>query len=93
MKTEDRIERIRGIAERIADFTGVKIVRVEYVMEHGHHILRVIIDKPGGVGTKDCEEMSRALSKKLDEIDVIKEHYYLEVSSPGIDKEDVDSKD
>ena len=78
------IDKIRVTAARIADSTGVEVVRVEYVKESGHNILRVIIDKEGGVGTQDCESISRALSKKLDELDIIKEHYFLEVSSPGI---------
>ena len=93
MKSDDRIEKISRIAERIADFTGVRLVRVEYVKEGGRHILRVIISREGGTGTKECVEMSRALSKKLDEIDVIKEQYFLEVSSPGIESESPDSID
>lgn len=39
-----------------------------------------------GIGTDDCEKVSRYLSAKLDELDPIKQNYYLEVSSPGIDR-------
>jgi ribosome maturation factor RimP len=86
MREEQILETIKSNADRIADFVGVRVVRVEYVKESGRRILRILIDKEGGIGTSDCEAVSRALSKKLDEMDIIKEHYFLEVSSPGIDE-------
>ena len=46
----------------------------------------VYIDKIGGVSTEDCEKMSKILSSQLDEKDPIEESYYLEVSSPGLDR-------
>lgn len=46
-------------------------------------ILRVLIDKPGGVGLEDCEKFSEPFSNELDVMDPIKDSYYLEVSSPG----------
>jgi ribosome maturation factor RimP len=85
MTPEKIEEQVRSVAERIADFTGVRLVKVEYVKEHGAMVLRVTIDKEGGVGTEDCVSVSRALNKKLDEMNCIGEHYYLEVASPGID--------
>ena len=53
-------------------------------------ILRIYIDKPEGegyIGTEDCEKVSRFLSEKLDEADPVEQNYYLEVSSPGMDRE------
>ncbi|MDQ7825041.1 MAG: hypothetical protein RDV48_19730 [Candidatus Eremiobacteraeota bacterium] len=79
------MEQLRSVAERIAVFNGVELKTVEYLKEHGSMVLRVVIAKEEGIGTQECAAISRALSKKLDELDLIKEHYYLEVSSPGIE--------
>lgn len=49
--------------------------------------LRIFIDKPEGVTIEDCENMSRAIDKPLDELDPIEQEYVLEVSSPGIERE------
>lgn len=60
----------------------------EFVKEGPDYFLRVYIDKEEGyVGTQECEEVSRFLSDKLDEQDLIEREYYLEVSSPGMDRE------
>lgn len=48
---------------------------------------------PGGIGTDDCEKISRFLSEKLDEADPIEQNYYLEVSSPGLDRELIKDRD
>ncbi len=89
MKADRTMERVKELAGRITEFTGVKLEKVEYVREYGKMVLRIIISKEGGVSTEDCESVSRALSKKLDEIDMIKEHYFLEVSSPGIGEDTI----
>lgn len=70
----------------ITDEKGYETVDVEYVKEAGQFYLRVVVDKEGGISLNECEEVSRELSPKLDENDFIKENYYLEVSSPGIDR-------
>lgn len=87
MRTNKReIKReINRLADEVRDEIGMELVRTEYVREHGKRILKVIIDRQGGVTLSDCESFSRALSDKLDEEDFIQERYYLEVSSPGID--------
>lgn len=86
MIDEKRLVNIKKITERVAEFSGVNLEKLEYVKEFGNMVLRVIISKEEGVSTKDCEIVSRALSKKLDELDLIKEHYYLEVASPGVEE-------
>lgn len=48
--------------------------------------MRVFVDRDEGVFVDDCETISRALSTLLDEKDLIKENYFLEVSSPGIER-------
>ena len=75
---------IPRLTESIQEELGVELVRCEYVTEHGRRILRIVITKEDGVTISDCEAFSRRLSDILDEEDFIKEHYYLEVSSPGI---------
>ena len=60
---------------------------VEYVKEPKGNILRVYIDKEDdSIDITDCEKVSKTISDKLDEIDPISESYFLEVSSPGIDR-------
>ncbi|MCR5251146.1 MAG: ribosome maturation factor RimP [Lachnospiraceae bacterium] len=71
----------------IAEANGVRIYDVEYVKEGSDYFLRAYIDKDGGVNIQDCENVSRALSEKLDETDPIPEAYILEVSSPGLGRQ------
>ncbi len=75
---------VARLAVEIQEELGVEMLRCEYVTEAGRKILRIIINKEGGVTISDCEAFSRNLSGRLDEEDFIQEHYYLEVSSPGI---------
>ncbi|MPM73955.1 Ribosome maturation factor RimP [bioreactor metagenome] len=63
----------------------MELVDVEFIKERDWY-LRVYLDKDGGVELDDCQTVSEQLEKKLDEIDPIKESYYLEVSSPGLDR-------
>ena len=68
----------------IAEENGVEIYDVEYLKEGSDWYLRAYIDKPEGVNIQDCENVSRALYDKLDEVDFIDDAYILEVSSPGL---------
>lgn len=74
------------LAKPIAEENGCFIYDVEFVKEGGIYILRVYIDREDGVDLDVCEAVSRALSEKLDAKDPIKQNYYLEVSSPGIER-------
>ena len=68
---------------------GYELYNVEFVKEGRDWFLRVYIDFPDPdeyVGTEDCEKVSRYLSQVLDEKDPIEQNYYLEVSSPGMDR-------
>ncbi|MDO4748178.1 MAG: ribosome maturation factor RimP [Eubacteriales bacterium] len=60
---------------------------VRYEKEGSQWFLRVFIDKEDGVDINDCENVSRAIDKPLDELDPITDNYILEVSSPGIERE------
>lgn len=85
------------VAEVLAPFfeqEGYELYRSEFVKEGKDWFLRVYIETapaagemwPGNVGTDDCEKVSRFLSEQLDQLDPIEQNYYLEVSSPGMDR-------
>ena len=80
-------ELVRELAEPIAEEIGCWVWDVEFVKEGTRKILRITIDSEEGVNIDDCEKMHRAIDPGLDEADPIEEQYYLEVSSPGIERE------
>lgn len=80
------LREVREISNSIADELNFELVDLEYIKENGRYFLRVYIHKDGGVNLDDCQKMSEALSDKLDKEDPIKGAYYLEVSSPGLDR-------
>ena len=80
-------EAVRAIAQPYAEQLGLTLWDVQYVREGGAWYLRILIDKPGGVGIEDCENLSRLLDGPLDADDPVPESYCLEVSSPGIDRQ------
>ena len=59
---------------------------VEYVKEGKNYFLRIYIDNPKGIDLNDCEKVNNEIMDLLDEADYIKEQYFLEISSPGIEK-------
>ena len=73
-------------AEPIVEDCGCSIYDVEFVKEGQNYFLRIFIDKEGGVSTDDCEKVSRAVDPVIDEIDPIEPAYFLEISSPGLDR-------
>ena len=77
---------IEEIVQPIVDAKNFEIVDIEYVKEAGEYYLRVYLDKEGGISLSDCEVVSRELSEILDKKDPIKDNYFLEVSSPGLDR-------
>lgn len=78
---------VLALAEPIAAQEGAYIYDVEYVKEGGVWFLRIYADKEdGGISLDECEAISRKLSEVLDREDPISQNYYLEVSSPGIER-------
>lgn len=77
---------IEELVSPIVDDKGFEIVDIEYVKEAGEYYLRIFLDKEGGISLNDCEAVSRELSEILDVKDPIKDNYFLEVSSPGLDR-------
>ena len=77
---------VREIISDTVTGLGYSIWDVEYVREAAKWILRVTIDKPEGISIDDCEKVHRAIDPVLDEADPIENAYYLQVSSPGIER-------
>lgn len=83
-KTE---EIVLSLVRPIAEQNGCYIYDVEFVKEGGLWFLRVFADKETeGITLDECEAVSRALSEILDREDPISQNYYLEVSSPGVER-------
>ena len=80
------LEIIREMAERVATSEGLHLVDVELKGGNSNQLLRVFIDKPGGVSHADCALVSEQLSAMLDVEDIFPGRYVLEVSSPGLDR-------
>ena len=70
----------------IIEANNFELVDVEYVKEGPEYYLRIYIDKESGIDLNDCEKVSNEINEILDKADYIKEQYYLEVSSPGIER-------
>jgi len=80
------LERVREIVTRIVQFAGLELVLLELNHRPGGMVLRVYIDKEGGVSVDDCARISHQISAQLDVDDPIPGSYTLEVSSPGLDR-------
>lgn len=76
---------VEELAQQFLEGTEIELVDVEFVKERDWY-LRVFIDKENGIDIEDCQKLSEQLEAKLDELDPISESYYLEVSSPGLDR-------
>lgn len=79
-------EAIRGLAEPRITELGYELVDLQYGREGGRYILRLFIDQPEGIDLNDCEKVSRNVGIILDQEDCIPNRYYLEVSSPGLER-------
>lgn len=80
--TELTTELVTPIVEKL----GIELVDVEFVKEGKNWFLRVYIDSTGGIDIEECGTVSEQLSEKLDELDPIEQPYFLEVSSPGVER-------
>jgi len=79
-------EAIGKIIERVAAREGLELVHWEAVGPRNNFVLRIYIDKSGGVNHGDCELVSNQVGTLLDVDDLIPNRYVLEVSSPGIER-------
>jgi ribosome maturation factor RimP len=83
---ESVAERARKLLEPVLAREGYELVEGEWLREGGAWVLRLYVDKPGGVGIDDCQAVSRLVETILDVEDFIEPAYSLEVSSPGVDR-------
>jgi ribosome maturation factor RimP len=79
-------QRLRDIVAGTVDAAGCELVAIEVTGDNRGTIVRLFIDKAGGVNIDDCARISRAVSPELDVEDPIPGEYRLEVSSPGMDR-------
>ena len=79
-------ERLIALIEPLVGRLGYELVELEQTSGRGSAVVRLFIDRPGGVGLTDCELVSREVSALLDVEDPINTAYTLEVSSPGFDR-------
>ncbi|MFR7872474.1 ribosome maturation factor RimP [Peptoniphilus sp. HMSC062D09] len=86
MNKKELRKEIYPLAEEVAEELGYEIVDIEFQNGSKHDLLSIFIYKKEGIDLDDCTEMSRNLEKKLDDLDILKSPYYLEISSPGLDR-------
>lgn len=79
-------EKVEKLVKEPIEKIGYKLYDVEYSKEGKDYFLRIFIDKDNGIDLNDCEKVNDAISNILDEANYIKEQYFLEVSSPGIER-------
>lgn len=82
-KIEERVEEL--ITKTVNDI-GYSIYDVMYVKEGKDNYLRIFIDNETGISLDDCEKVNNAITDMLDEADIIKDQYFLEISSPGVER-------
>lgn len=78
--------KVENLLKNIIENLGYELYDVLYEKEGKDYYLRIIIDKPSGIDINDCEKVNNEINDILDEADYIKEQYFLEVSSPGIER-------
>lgn len=80
------VERITAVVEPVVVGEGYELVHIELIGPPRHQVLRLYIDKPGGVTVDDCAAVSQHISPLLDVEDLIPGRYLLEVCSPGLER-------
>lgn len=79
-------EKVEKLIEKKINNIGYELYDVEYAKEGKNYFLRIFIDSEKGIDLDDCEKVNNAITDLLDEANYIKEQYFLEVSSPGIER-------
>jgi ribosome maturation factor RimP len=86
MKRREIADQVRVLAAPIAARLGLDIVDLELQGAGRHQIVRVLVDRDGGVGVEECAALSEALGREMDLYDLPITSYTLEVASPGLDR-------
>ncbi len=79
-------EKVESLIEKPINDLGYSLYDVEYAKEGKDYFLRVFIEKEDGISLDDCEKVTNAINDLLDSQDYLKEQYFLEVSSTGVEK-------
>ena len=87
IKGKNTVAVVWNIVEPIAESLGLVLWDIRFVKEGASWFLRLFIDKEGGVTMDDCVDLSHAVDQPLDEADPIEQSYYMEVSSPGLERQ------
>ena len=80
------VEKVEKLVKPKIEKIGYELYDVEYAKEGKSNYLRIYIDSPKGIDLNDCETVNNAIIDMLDEADYIKDQYFLEISSPGIER-------
>lgn len=79
-------EKVEKLVKPIIENIGYELYDVEYEKEGKNYYLRIFIDNEKGIDLNDCEKVNDSITDILDEANYIKEQYFLEISSPGIER-------
>ena len=79
-------EKVENLIKKNIEDIGYELYDVIYLKEGKNYTLRIVIDNEKGISLEDCEKVNNEITDILDEADYIKEQYFLEVSSPGIER-------
>lgn len=80
------VEKIKEIINPILQEEQVELVEIIFRKEAGKQVLRLLVDKEGGIQLSECARINELIGQALDEADIIQESYVIEVDSPGIDR-------
>jgi ribosome maturation factor RimP len=80
------VDKIKEVIEPVLQGEGIELVDMIYRREAGRQVLRILVDKEGGIILSDCVRLNEEISQVLDEGNVITERFLLEVDSPGVDR-------
>ncbi|MCK7489215.1 MAG: hypothetical protein MZU79_02425 [Anaerotruncus sp.] len=80
------LKRLTELIEEITAHESMELAHVEVQKEGGRFVLRVYLDKEGGITIEDCRLISKQIGYELDVQDIVPHAFVLEVSSPGIDR-------
>ena len=79
-------EKVEKLVKEPIEKIGYKLYDVEYSKEGKDYFLRIFIDSENGISLDDCEKVNNAITDMLDEANYVKDQYFLEISSPGIER-------
>ncbi len=79
-------EKVEQLVKTKIEEIGYNLYDVEYAKEGKNYFLRIFIDSPKGIDLNDCQKVNDEITDILDEADYIKDQYFLEISSPGIER-------